>query len=275
MKAIRLGAMLLHLAAVSSQNQGCHPGVDMMILIDRSRSINYDDWRYEVMPFVQELGKSFMNAATPDSARRIGVAVFPANGENNGANDYSGPAEVRISLSSNALNTFVQMTEDGKNKRKDKEAKKSLRFPSSGWTYTSLWTAFIQARRELFDESPAAYRDYKKVVVLITDGAPERNKNGGPSFRSRPTYLTALYAKELKDLGATILGVGFGKNFNKPFDECEPLCDGEPQHMARLAIWTLLPSFELITTFIRTRCVPPHRTTLALATSVHGLRAQS
>lgn len=217
----------------------------------------------QVMPFVQELGKDFMNAASPSSARRIGVAVFPTNGENNGANDYSGPAETRISLSSNALNTFVDMTEDGKGKRGDKAAARSLRFPNSGWTYTSIWTAFIQARRELFDESPAAYRDYKKVVLLLTDGAPERNKQHGPNWRTRPTYLTTLYAKELKDMGATILGVGFGKNFNKPFDRCEPLCDGETHHMAKLASdarpWcprlfnSLPPSFELIASLRNTQ----------------------
>lgn len=191
---------------------------------------------FQVMPFVREASQDFMTAATTDSVRRIGVAVFPASGDNNKGNDYSGPAATRISLSTNGLPRLVSMTFDGQGRRNDKEAKESLRFPKSGWTYTSIWTAFIEARKQLFDNSPAAYRNYKKVVLLITDGAPERNKRGRGGFRSRPTYLSALYAQELKNLGATILGVGFSSNFVNKFDECHPLCDGDPkpQHAASL-----------------------------------------
>ena len=188
------------------------------------------------MPFVRATAQDFMNGASTDSVRRVGVAVFPTSGDNNGGNDYSGPAGVRISLSTNALSSLVSMTRDGEGSRNDKAARNGLRFPKSGWTYTSIWTAFIEARKQLFDNSPAAYRSYKKVVLLVTDGAPERNKRGSGGRRSRPTYLSALYAQELKELGATILGVGYSSNFVRQFDECHPLCDGnpKPQHAASL-----------------------------------------
>ena len=113
----------------------------------------------------------------------------------------------------------------------DRQARRRLRFPCSGWTYTSTWTALDRADEELYTSSPSAYAGHKKVVVVVTDGAPERNTNQGFDYRrARPTLLTVRKAKELKSKGATILGVGYSDKFTSAdgsnFGPCHPMCTG-------------------------------------------------
>lgn len=303
----------------------CSPGVDLMIVLDRSRyapsdcqlsvavltdctsspltclaglgsrmlscrSIRGDDWKTQVMPFVSSVSQSFMNGASSASIRRIGVVVFPGDGNNNQAGDHSGPAQTRVQLSTTTLSTILSYTSDGAKDCSDRKVRRqqarihhlapcvicscyeglageravirffglcslflpstpslclrahsrtrhpparawqaasTLRFPCSGWTYTSMWTALDLAKQELFDNSPSAYSNYKKVVLLVTDGAPERNNDMGASMkRARPTYLTLAAAQVLKDLGALVMGVGYSRHFSKGFDDCYPLCQG-------------------------------------------------
>ena len=176
------------------------------------------------MPFVRTVARTFMLEASSTSARRIGLAVFPGDGNNNNDGDKSGPAQTRISLSPYALSEIENMVQDGQDpQNSDYDAATGLRFPEKRWTYTSTWTAFQQAENNLFAD--ATYGGRKKVVLLVTDGAPSRNRQMGKSMeKARPVYLTTYYAQRLKDRGATILGVGIGGHFLGPFDNCYPLC---------------------------------------------------
>ena len=161
------------------------------------------------MPFVRGVAEDFMGGANINSIRRIGLAVYPGNGQDNNQGDKSGPAQTRISLSTGALSQVVSMTTDGEKDNDDAQAASGLRFPKSGWTYTSTWTALEQARIGLFDSDySGTYQNHRKVVLLITDGAPERNTEMGNDMkRARPTYLSLYFAQQLKDRGAQILAV--------------------------------------------------------------------
>lgn len=180
----------------------------------------------QVMPFVQKVATDFLGGATISSERRLGIAVFPGTSQNNDHGDLSGPAKTMLDLTPN-LNTVTQMTMDGARKSSDRDAASGLRFPKSGWTYTSMHTGFMRADEALYGDF--RYSGFKKVVLFVSDGKAERNKNmGNNMWSARPTYLALEYARRLKDKGTTILGIGYGKKFFD-FDtkNCYPLCNGE------------------------------------------------
>ena len=104
-----------------------------------------------------------------------------------------------------------------------------LRFPKSGWTYTSMHTGLMRADEALYNPRDQRYSGFKKVVLFVTDGKAERNKEmGNDMWSARPTYLALEYAKRLKDKGTTILGVGYGPKFmDFETSNCYPLCRGE------------------------------------------------
>lgn len=158
----------------------------------------------------------------------MGLVVFPGQSGGN-AGDLSGPAETRVPLSTSSYSTIVAYANDAKLACNDAAAATKLRMPCSGWKYTSTWTALQLADAALFD---GTYASHHKVVVVITDGAPERNNNQGDSYRrARPTYLAVRQSKLLKDKGATVLGVGYSSKFTgsggaSAFGPCHPMCTG-------------------------------------------------
>ena len=87
-----------------------------------------------------------------------------------------------------------------------------MRFQCSDWTYTSMWTALAEAKRELFADFPSADSD-KKMVILVT---PARNNKMGMRH-AQPTYLTFSAAQELQALGVLITDYQ---------DFCYLLCQG-------------------------------------------------
>ena len=165
---------------------------------------------------------------TPLQVKRMGVVVFPGQAGGS-AGDQSGPAQTRVPLSTSSYSTIVNYANDATLSCSDTAAATKLRMPCSGWKFTSTWTALQEADTQLYD---GTYTSHSKVVVVITDGAPERNNNQGTDYRrARPTYLAVRQAKLLKDKGAIILGVGYSSKFTGSggaanFGPCHPMCTG-------------------------------------------------
>ena len=132
-----------------------------------------------------------------------------------------------MALSTSSYSTVVSYANDAKLACSDTDAATKLRMPCSGWKFTSTWTALQQADAQLYD---GTYTSHTKVVIIITDGAPERNNNQGDDYRrARPTYLAVRQAKLLKDKGAVILAVGYSSKFTGSggnFGPCHPICTG-------------------------------------------------
>ena len=199
-------------------------------MLRRSKSIGDSAYSTYVAPFISDLATAVENNPAP--VKRIGVAVFP--GQSGGSQgDLSGPAETRVPLSESAFSTVQAYATDAALSCDDGEAATKLRMPCSGWKFTSTWTALERADEEMYLNSPSVYDSHKKVVVVVTDGAPERNNNQGMDYRrARPTYLTVRKAKELKNKGAVVLGVGYSSKFTgtgDSFGPCHPMCTGYGQ----------------------------------------------
>ena len=196
------------------------------MLLHRSKSIGDTPYRNYVAPFIADIATAVQNSPSP--VKRMGVVVFPGQAGGT-AGDQSGPAATRIPLSTSSYNTIISYANDAKLACSDAAAASKLRMPCSGWKFTSTWTALQQADAQLYD---GTYTSHSKVVVVITDGAPERNNNQGTAYRrARPTYLAVRQAKLLKDKGATILGVGYSDKFSgsggaSAFGPCHPMCTG-------------------------------------------------
>ena len=200
----------------------------------RSKSIGDTPYRDYDAPFIAYLVNAVQNLATP--TKRMGVIVF--SGQTGGvAAGQSGLACIRVPLSRNLsrstalqkYSTILSYANDAKLACSDTMAESRLCMPCSGWKFTSSWTALQQADAQLYD---GTYTSDTKVVVVIADGALERNNNQGTNYRRAwPTYLSVRQAKLLKDKGASILGVGYSSTFTgsggaSSFGPCHPMCTG-------------------------------------------------
>ena len=86
-----------------------------------------------------------------------------------------------------------------------------------------MHTGFMRADEALYGDF--RYSGFKKVVLFVSDGKGQHNKNmGNNMWSARPTYLALEYARRLKDEGTTILGIGFFDFDTKNF---AITCNGE------------------------------------------------
>ena len=197
--------------------------LDVMLVVDRSNSIGESKWRNYVAPAMYSIVQ-MLNPGTSTN-NKMGMAVFPAQ-SGGSPGDSSGLAETRVGLTT-SKSTLANMASDASSKCKDNFAKFKMRYPCSDWGYTSTWTGLQRAEEQLYPSGLSNPDGRQKIVLLLTDGAPSKGKNGPK--HERPTYLTLAKAAELKAAGAKIYGVGYGNKFTSIGSPCSPLCtnDGE------------------------------------------------
>ena len=109
--------------------------------------------------------------------------------------DVSGGAEVRVPLTHNKA-TLMSVAAEGTSACSDTAAATTMRWPCSQWKYTALWLALERAQEQLFPGGLGSSDGRTKVVIVLTDGVPNRAKRG-PNYL-RPTFLTLDKATQLK-----------------------------------------------------------------------------
>lgn len=160
---------------------------------------------------------------------RVGIVVYPV--EKGGKNDQEGNAAVVQQLT-RSKSAVLDRIAAGKLAKNDNQAKATLRFPSTAWTYTPTWVALDMAREMLFTNthSKGAESAYDasttKTVIVVTDGAPAQYKGDavGGSY-ARSVYHTLKSAKELKDAGAAVAAVGISNAKWQPGSIGHPLVE--------------------------------------------------
>jgi len=151
--------------------KGCHVGLDIVFLVDHSRSLSHDDHMLQ-MDFVESLSRNFM-VSTEHFHTRVSALHF-AHRVYDHFCFHEFLSNVELSLAINHTEVFPQGS-------------------------TNLGRALRFVRTKLFQESCGARHDSFKLVVIITDA-----KVNFP-------HVTFKQANKLKDMGVKIMTVGVGE----------------------------------------------------------------
>lgn len=203
MRRCLAAALLLRACAATTTCDAS--GADVMLVLDRSKSMGANTWE-QLVPFARTLASTLATGAT-----RVGLVVYPSeSGDNRG--DVSGNAKVLAPLeySTSKIDGLSWGTSCKTN------PKNSLKWPCSGWGFSPMWVALRKASEELYQSRPTA----RKVVIIMADGVPSKTKGGSGHFE-RAAYLTLKEAAEMKARSspALILGVGVGSKFDLDFSD--------------------------------------------------------
>ena len=240
---------------------GCctSPGADIVIALDRSVSVGETAWYTCYLPFMKTLIELINPREDGTDAVRVAIVVFAANAEGSGQQvpkrigDLSGNAAVFLDLTADKAKA-LKLVQDAINDPRCVHSTSSttkhtgagtpgqgdgpvagsanpLAWPCGGWAWTPTWLAVRLADELLFPGAGAGRGNTKKMLLLVTDGAPSNTNQGK---HSRSSYLTLKFARDLKarmandPVGGAVVGTGIDGGDSKLTNlgtPCHPFCN--------------------------------------------------
>jgi len=177
-----LGFGLELLCGVRVSGQVCVSPVDIVMVLDRSVSVGETNWNNQVLPAVRELVNIIDPRTDALGQTRLALVVFPGfERDGSPSDDRSGGASTVISMTANKAQ-FTDMLDaadaiaSGAGCQSGSTPSSSMSYPCGGWGATPTWLALSEADNILYTLNGG--NGARKLVVVITDGAPSNTKSG-------------------------------------------------------------------------------------------------
>jgi predicted ribosomally synthesized peptide with SipW-like signal peptide len=163
---------------VTNDDQGCFEQADVMLVLDRSQSIDTGERAQ-----LKAAAHAFVTAMNPDGGVHMGQTSF----------SDTGSLDQHLTASATAINAAIDAL--------------------AGGTYTNLYQGINKARLELDDSNTTYERpSVPDYMVIITDGRPNR-----PSPESTARAQALSEATTAKTAGVTIYVVGVGSDVDSVY----------------------------------------------------------